>query len=182
MRPSASALPVCALCTRAQGDICHLSTWVRYSVTGVGAAEKIEVADAALGLLVKKDNPFEVYIGNGKTMPIGDYLHAHPHPNYADVERRLEELAVGTYGERAGDILLIAHDGDRDRPEERYYFAEKYRSRHGSPSKQDFEIPLIVAHHHRSSASIATWVKRILGDGPYQRKLTDIMLELRKQP
>jgi hypothetical protein len=130
----------------------------------------------------EKDNPFEVYVGNGKTMSIDDYLHAHPHPSYVDVARRLEELAVGTYGERAGDILLIAHDGDRNRPEERYYFAEKYRSWHGSPSKQDSEIPLIVAHHHRSSASIATWVKRILGDRPYQRKLTDIILELRKQP
>jgi hypothetical protein len=128
------------------------------------------------------DRPFEVYVGAGKTMSIAEYLRAHPHPTYVHVAERMEELAVGTYGERAGDILLIAHNGDRDRPEDRYYFAEKYRSWHGSPSKLDSEIPLIVAHRKHKAASIASWVKPILGDRPYQRKIADIIMKLRMAP
>jgi len=72
-------------------------------------------------------------------------------------------LAVGPLGERAGDILLLAHNGDRDRPEDRYYFAEPYRSWHGSPSKLDSEIPLIVAHPARSDRAIGRLVRSALG-------------------
>ncbi|HEY5946601.1 MAG TPA: alkaline phosphatase family protein [Kofleriaceae bacterium] len=125
------------------------------------------------------DDPFEVYVGDGKTMAIDDYLHAHPHPTYVAVAARMKELAVGKHGERAGDILLLAHNGDRDKPEQRYYFAEPYRSWHGSPSKQDSEIPLIVAHRHHRSAAIGAWVKPLLGDTPFQRKIADIILKLR---
>ena len=71
--------------------------------------------------------------------------------------RRLDELAVGVHGDRAGDILLLAHDGDRDTPEERYYFAAPFRSWHGSPSKQDSEVPLIVANPHVDAAAIRAW-------------------------
>jgi hypothetical protein len=129
------------------------------------------------------DLPFEVYIGDGRTQSIDDYLAAHPHPTYVDVAGRLKELAVGVHGERAGDIMLIAHDGDKLTPEERFYFeAVPYRSWHGSPSKQDSEIPLIVANPHHSTADIEPWVTGILGSTPYQRKLTDIMLGLRTKP
>jgi len=128
------------------------------------------------------DLPFEVYVGKGKTMPIDDYLRAHPHPTYVALTERMKELAVGKYGERAGDILLLAHNGDRDRPEERFYFAEPYRSWHGSPSKLDSEIPLIVAHPRRTSSQIAAWVKPLLGEQPYQRKIADIIMKLRKSP
>lgn len=125
------------------------------------------------------DAPFEVYIGGGKTVPIPKYLEEHPHPTYVAFDARMRDLAVGARGERAGDILLLAHNGDRDKPEERYYFAAPYRSWHGSPSKQDSEIPLIVAMPDARSAAIAAWVKNILGDRPYQQKVTDIMLKLR---
>jgi hypothetical protein len=128
------------------------------------------------------DNMFDVYVGNGKTMPVAEYLRAHPHPTYVALEPRLRELAVGTYGERAGDILLLAHNGDRDQPEERYYFSVPYRSWHGSPSRRDSEIPLIVAHPHRGAAAIRSFVTPILGDAPFQRKVTDIILKLRKAP
>jgi hypothetical protein len=125
------------------------------------------------------DLPFEVYVGGGQTMPIDDFLRAHPHPTYVALADRMEELAVGPYGERAGDILLLAHNGDRDRPEGRYYFSEPYRSWHGSPSRLDSEIPLIVANRHSSAAEIGAWVEPILGDRPFQRKITDIILALR---
>ncbi|CAN5435726.1 hypothetical protein BH11MYX1_BH11MYX1_41870 [soil metagenome] len=126
------------------------------------------------------DLPFEVYVGNGKTMSIDAYLDAHPHPTYVAVADRMRELAVGPHGERAGDVLLLAHNGDRDKPEDRFYFAAKYRSWHGSPSRQDSEIPLIVANPKRDAATIAGVVEKVLGDQPYQRKITDLIMRLRE--
>jgi hypothetical protein len=122
-----------------------------------------------------------VYVGDGKTLPIDDYLKLHPHPTYVDLAKRMHELAVGSHGERAGDILLLAHNGDRDRPEDRFYFAAPYRSWHGSPSKLDSEIPLIVANPRHKAAAIGSWVSQVLGDRPYQRKVSDIILGLRKR-
>jgi predicted AlkP superfamily pyrophosphatase or phosphodiesterase len=127
------------------------------------------------------DLPFDVYVGDGKTLPIDDYLKLHPHPTYVDLAKRMHELAVGSHGERAGDILLLAHNGDRDRPEDRFYFAAPYRSWHGSPSKLDSEIPLIVANPRHEAAAIGSWVRQVLGDRPYQRKVSDIILGLRKR-
>jgi predicted AlkP superfamily pyrophosphatase or phosphodiesterase len=125
------------------------------------------------------DLPFEVYVGGGKTISVDEWLKQHPHPTYVAVAARLRDLAVGPLGERAGDILLLAHNGDRDKPEERYYFASLYRSWHGSPSKSDSEIPLIVAHPKKTTDSLRAVVTPILGDEPYQQKLTDLMLALR---
>jgi hypothetical protein len=126
------------------------------------------------------DLPFEVYIGDGKTQPLADYLAAHPHPTYVDFVERMHDLAVGRHGERAGDILLLAHDGDVDRIEQRYYFAaHEFRSWHGSPSRRDSEIPLIVATRGRNAASIGRWVRPRLGDRPYLERITDLLLGLR---
>lgn len=125
------------------------------------------------------DRPFEVYLGEGKTQAIEDYLRDHPHPSYVDLPQRLAELAVGVHGERAGDILLVAHNGDRERIQDRYYFASPYHSWHGSPSKQDGEIPLIVANRQRDAVAIGAFVTPILGDRPYQRKITDLVMALR---
>ena len=122
------------------------------------------------------DAPFEVYVGGGKTMPVDAYLKEHPHPTYVSVDARLHDLGVGVHGERAGDILLLAHNGDRDNPMDRYYFAAPYRSWHGSPSKQDSEIPLIVANPLHSSAAIGGGVKGVLGERPFQQKVTDVLL------
>ncbi len=125
------------------------------------------------------DAPFEVYVGGGKTVPVDAYLKEHPHPTYVAVDARLRDLGVGPHGERAGDILLLAHNGDRDNPLDRYYFAAPYRSWHGSPSKQDSEIPLIVANPLHSGATIGAWVKGVLGERPFQQKVTDVLLGLR---
>ncbi|MEO6420990.1 MAG: hypothetical protein ABIP39_16380 [Polyangiaceae bacterium] len=125
------------------------------------------------------DLPFEVYVGGGKTVPVEDYLKEHSHPTYVEVASRLHDLAVGPYGERAGDILLIAHNGDRATPDERYYFAARYRSWHGSPSRTDSDIPLIVAHPGQTSEALGARVTRILGSEPRQQKITDLLLDLR---
>ena len=92
---------------------------------------------------------------------------------------RLRDLAVGKHGERAGDVLLIAHNGDRDDVKQRYYFADLYRSWHGSPSRQDSEVPFIVAHPRYTASALAARLDGHLASAPYQQKVTDILLDLR---
>ncbi|RYE80918.1 MAG: hypothetical protein EOO74_01345, partial [Myxococcales bacterium] len=127
----------------------------------------------------QEDLPFQVYVGDGKMVPVPAYLAAHPHPTYEDLDERLRDLAVGPFGERAGDILLIAHNGDRTSSDERYYFATLYHSWHGSPSRDDSDIPLIVAHPGKSSQELARLTHGAIGDRPKQQKFTDLVLTLR---
>jgi hypothetical protein len=75
--------------------------------------------------------------------------------------------------------MLLAHDGDRARTEDRFYFASLYHSWHGSPSRADSEIPLIVASRGHDRRRIAGWVRHVLGDRPYLQRLTDLLLDLR---
>lgn len=123
--------------------------------------------------------PFEVYVGGGKTVPVDAYLKEHPRASYVDVAERLRDLAAGPHGDRAGDIMLFARNGDREDPRERFYFAEPYRSWHGSPSRADSELPFIVAHPKRSTTELAKRLDRHLSARPYQQKVTDVLLDLR---
>jgi len=169
-------------------DSCKWREPPRYKEDVLVAAEAFhkDLGDKLDMILTRKplpyaqvDLPFEVYLGDGKTMPLDDYLREHPHPTYVAFTERMRQLAVGPHGERAGDILLLAHNGDRKRPEDRLYFALEYRSWHGSPSRDDSEIPLIVGRHHmRSDRDI---VHDVLGDTPYQWKLTPLMRALSKR-
>lgn len=124
--------------------------------------------------------PFEVYVGHGRLVPIDRYLRTHPHPTYVELASRLHDLAVGPHGDRAGDVILVAHNGDRDRPEDRYYFASLYRSWHGSPSRRDSEIPLIVAHPRLSPDAIARVVHAHRGARLRQQDVADILIDLRE--
>ncbi len=178
-------------------DVCFWKAVPRYKEDVLAAAEAFHKnnADGSLApklkgaldmILTRKpkpfadvDVPFEVYIGDGRTMSIEDYLKEHPHPTYVALAERMKDLAVGSHGERAGDILLLAHNGNREQPQQRFYFASEYRSWHGSPSKADSEIPLIVANHHHRSAKIGAWVRSVLGARPSQQKITDLMLGIR---
>ncbi len=126
------------------------------------------------------DLPFEVYVGDGKTEPLDAYLQAHPHPTYIALASRLRELAAGPHGERAGDVLLLAHNGDRARPEDRYYFAAPYHSWHGSPSQQDSRIPLIVAQARQSTQQLRVLVTTQLGARPHAQDVGRLLLGLRR--
>lgn len=176
-------------------DVCAWGRPPRYREDVLPAAEAFRIANESgpemkgtLDLILVReprevadiDRPFEVYIGDGKTVPIEDYLRDHPHPTYVAFPERMRELAVGVHGERAGDILLLAHYGDRDRPDERFYFAHEYHSWHGSPSRADSEIPLIVANRHHGSAQIGAWVRRVLAAKPRIEKVSDVMIGLRE--
>ncbi|MBV8756219.1 MAG: alkaline phosphatase family protein [Deltaproteobacteria bacterium] len=169
-------------------DVCAWDRMPRYEQDVLPAAEALHrgMANNLDMLLVRRprpvgeiDRPFEVYVGGGKTMSIQEYLEAHPHPTYIDLEARLHDLSVGVHGERAGDIMLLAKFGEVDKPEDRFYFANLYRSWHGSPSKQDSEIPLIVANAHHTAAEIGPWVKHVISPRPYLQHLTDVILGLR---
>ena len=119
--------------------------------------------------------PFDVYVGDGRVEPLARYLEQHPHPHYVAVESRMRDLAVGPYGHHAGDVLLLARNGDEDRPEDRYYFAGHYRSWHGSPSRADSEVPLIVAHPERTPAQLARRVRAVLGREPRQSDVARVI-------
>lgn len=180
-------------------DVCPWEDPPRYEEDVLAAAEAFAQANGADSMvprmkgtldmiLVRKprpvtdiDLPFEVYIGGGKTMPIDDYLKHDPHPTYVAFATRMHDLAVGIHGERAGDIVLLAHNGDREDPKDRYYFAAPYRSWHGSPSRVDSELPFIVAHPAERASAIRLRVRRVLGDRPSQQKVADVLLELRRR-
>jgi len=179
------------------GKPCNWERAPRYREDVLAAAEAFRSAsDEGLGtpgmkgtldlVLVREprpfaedDLPFQVYVGPEEIVPVGPYLAAHPHPDYVAVDERLGDLAVGKHGERAGDVLLIAHNGDRATPDERYYFAAPYQSWHGSPSRKDSEVPFIVANAREPAASIAARVRMVLGATPRQQKVTDMLLSLR---
>jgi hypothetical protein len=178
-------------------DVCRWDQMPRYAEDVLPAAEALWRANQdgtgypgmkhTLDLILVRrprpvaeiDRPFEVYVGGGKTMALDAYLRAHPHPTYIDTVERLHDLAVGVHGERAGDIMLLAQFGNVDQPQDRYYFAHLYRSWHGSPSKRDSEIPLIVANRNHTSGEIGRWVRHELGPRPFIQHVTDVILGLR---
>ena len=124
------------------------------------------------------DAPFEVYTGSGTLVPLAKYMAEHPRATYVAVDSRLRDLAVGPHGERAGDVLLIANNGNVERQEDRYYFAGLYYSWHGSPSRQDSEVPFIVAHPRRTTAELAELTRRTLGDTPTHADVAKLLLEV----
>ena len=77
--------------------------------------------------------PFEIFDGK-KLVPIYAYLKAHPRPDLLQLNERMRWVGVGPYGNRAGDIVLLARSGLTIPIEQRYYFSGPYRSWHGSPS------------------------------------------------
>jgi hypothetical protein len=60
----------------------------------------------------------------------------------------------------------------------RYYFAGLYHSWHGSPSRQDSEVPLVVAHPRRSTAELAELTRRALGKTPGHADVAKLLLEV----
>ena len=124
------------------------------------------------------DLPFQVYVGERELVPVTEYLAAHPHPSYVAVDERLRDLAAGRFGERAGDVLLLARNGDVERPEDRYYFAGLYHSWHGSPSRKDSEVPLIIAHAQHSAHELGAAARAVLGEAPRQQHLARLLLRL----
>ena len=120
---------------------------------------------------------FQVWDGT-RLVPIGAYLAAHPRPDLLELESRLQALATGPHGERAGDVLLLARAGMHLPVEQRYYFSSAYHSWHGSPSAQDSRIPLVVGRLGMSGDAIRGRVLGAVGERPTQLSVTPLILDL----
>lgn len=121
--------------------------------------------------------PFGIWDG-AELVPIADYLAKNPRPDLLDLEARLEDLAVGPYGHRAGDVLLLARSG-RERPiEDRYYFSSVYHSWHGSPTAGDSLISFLLAHPRRSGEALEGLVREVAGEDPTQLDVVPLVLRL----
>ncbi|HEX2077424.1 MAG TPA: alkaline phosphatase family protein [Longimicrobium sp.] len=121
--------------------------------------------------------PFQVWDGE-RLVPIAAYLARTPRPDLLELERRMQGLAAGPYGHRAGDVLLLARSGMEVPIEQRFYFSGLYHSWHGSASAQDSEIPLLVARPGTPGAAIRDRVRRAAGGRPDQLSITPIILDL----
>jgi hypothetical protein len=105
---------------------------------------------------------FEVFDGE-RLVPIAEYLEANPMPHFLDFEARLEGLAEGPYGHRAGDILLISRLGESWPIEERYYFSHPYHSWHGSAEASDSAVPIVIIAPGRDGSALAALVAELVG-------------------
>ncbi len=118
--------------------------------------------------------PFEIFDGK-KLLPIYSYLAAHPRPDLLKLNERMRWLGVGPYGDRAGDIVLLARSGLTIPIQDRYYFSGPYRSWHGSPSEQDSHIPLILACPGKEGAELRDFATRVVGIQPSQLDVTPLV-------
>lgn len=121
--------------------------------------------------------PFQVFDGR-RLVPVDRWVRAHGRDDLLELDQRLRDLAAGPYGHRAGDVLLITKSGT-DRPiEDRYYFSGPYHSWHGSPSRSDSHVPILVARPSMSGAQIRALVRPALSDPPSQLDVTPVVLRL----
>lgn len=118
--------------------------------------------------------PFEIFNGK-KLVPIYAYLKAHPRPDLLKLNERMRWLGVGPYGNRAGDIILLARSGLTIPIEQRFYFSGPYRSWHGSPSEQDSHIPLVLACQGRDGEDLQDLVERVARRQPSQLDVTPLV-------
>ena len=111
-------------------------------------------------------------------MPIWEYLIRHPRPDLIKLDKRMEWLSAGPYGNRSGDILLLTRSGLNNPIQNRYYFSGPYHSWHGSASPQDSHIPLIVARKDYPSAKLKRMVDKAAGPVPSHLSLVPIVRAL----
>ena len=118
--------------------------------------------------------PFEIFDGK-KLVPIYSYLAKHPRPDLLKLNERMRWLGVGPYGDRAGDVVLLARSGLTIPIEQRYYFSGPYRSWHGSPSEQDSHIPLVLACQGKSGTELKSLEAKVVYGQPSQLDVTPIV-------
>lgn len=121
--------------------------------------------------------PYQVWDGQ-RLVPIAEYLALHPRPDLLDLERRMNGLATGPYGNHAGDVLLLARTGLERPIEDRFYFSGRYHSWHGSPTAQDSRIPLVVARPGGDGRQLRARVTSAAGQHPTQLDVTRLIVAL----
>lgn len=125
--------------------------------------------------------PFNIFDGR-RALPVAEYLARHPRPDLLRLAERLEGLAAGPYGHRAGDVLLLARSGLGRPIEERFYFSGPYHSWHGSPEAQDSKILIAVARTGSTAAELERLTRRVLGNRPSQLGVVELVRALLAQP
>ncbi|MGO9060188.1 MAG: alkaline phosphatase family protein [Candidatus Binataceae bacterium] len=122
--------------------------------------------------------PYQIFDGH-QLVSIQDYLWDHPRPDLVDFEQRMNWLSAGPYGDRAGDILLLARAGTNLPIQQRYYFSDvTHYTWHGSACEQDSHIPFILAQQNGSGKEMRKILRGFGGDSPSERKLTPLVLDL----
>ena len=125
----------------------------------------------------KSTHEYEVFDGN-RLIPIWKYLLKYPRPDLIQLDRRMQWLSMGPYGNRSGDILLLARSGLNRPIAKRYYFSAPYNSWHGSASPQDSHIPLIVARGNYPGSNLKKLVDQVAGSQPSQLDLVPLVRAL----
>jgi Type I phosphodiesterase / nucleotide pyrophosphatase len=125
----------------------------------------------------KDTQEYEIFDGR-KLVPIWEYLIRHPRPDLIQLDKRMQWLSAGPYGNRAGDILLLSRSGMNRPIEQRYYFSAPYHSWHGSASPQDSDIPLIVARKGYPGTRLKEMVDKVAGAQPSQLALVPLVRAL----
>jgi hypothetical protein len=121
---------------------------------------------------------FEIFDGR-RLVPIRNYLSEHPRPDLVEVNRRMNWLGEGPYGDRAGDIVLIAKASMSVPIQERYYFSYvSYFAWHGSLTLQDGHIPLIVAKSDASGQLLKRTVEKVVDNPPSALDVTPLIESL----
>ncbi|RYZ68570.1 MAG: hypothetical protein EOP08_00210 [Proteobacteria bacterium] len=178
----------------APGSVCDFSKPARYREDIVPLAQAFsDASDSGKTAPSMKDSldlvlvrtaqpegkqPFQVYLGHGKSEPLETTLQRIPHARYVRFAERLRELGVGPNGDHAGDIVLLARNGNEDDVQRRFYFASLYRSWHGSPSKSDSEISFIVSHPEQDTAAIDRRVRAVCGERMQQQDVGNLTVDL----
>jgi hypothetical protein len=124
-----------------------------------------------------KNPAFEIFDGR-RLVPIHSYLAAHPRRDLLRLDERMRWLAVGPYGDHAGDIVLLARSGLQLAIDERYYFSGRYHSWHSSATAQDSHIPFIIAPVGDSGARLQSVVDESIGHSPSQLDLVPLIQHL----
>ncbi len=122
--------------------------------------------------------PYEIFDGQ-KLVSIRKYLQAHPRPDLIRLEERMNGLSAGPFGNRAGDLLLLARACTNLPIEERYFFsAMSHYTWHGSACAADSQIPFILAQQGGSGDRFRTIMRKFGGDSPSQLALTPLVRSL----
>jgi hypothetical protein len=121
---------------------------------------------------------YKIYY-RGKLLPIYQYLLEHSRPDLIDLDRRMRWLSAGPYGNRAGDILLLAKTGMTVPIADRYYFcAVPHYTMHGSAEEQDGHVPIILVQSGGSGDQMRAIVEKLGGEAPSERAVTSIVRSL----
>jgi hypothetical protein len=124
--------------------------------------------------------PFQIFDGK-RLVPIAEYLKLHPRPDLLDLNQRMQWLGAGPYGNRAGDIVLLAKACTQLPIEQRFYFASvTHYTWHGSACEQDSHIPFVLAQVGGSGERMRSILRKFGGDAPTELMMTPLARELMK--